>query len=964
MKLFEKKDTNTNVINIENDDLKDAKLSSIDFKNESVRKRAFINVLGARLGMKMLFSQKIEANNLYSLYTIQNVIEDVDIADIYFQGIKMDVRLVFNRDEIFIPKAQFEKDLLPDLYLVLELQKDFSSAEFLGFFEPKTLNTQNQNKDFYFHEYDRLQSPNNLKIFLDNFVAENNFKIEEGDTQRAQELFLSMADKIISKGDKNFLFKQLANNIELREKIVEFENFEMLSKRIAKNEDMLKDSVLDIVGAQQLYDNEDESKEQIKADVHGEILSDLLDEELMPLEFENENESNSKKSSTGAIVTGLAVGGAIAAGAGAAAAGVAGTAINSQAGLAKSSTDALAASANFAKTLVEAGTNAFAQTENGIEILPESDDFDIQELDDLSENFNQKDEFDFASNEKTDNEFNMQDLEDLSSDTNTKEETDFGFEEHDDSNFEVTDLDDLVKENSEDEIEIESENDLENYTEENIEDTEETSLADSVEDDTLSDSDDKVLEFADIKNNFDNDDNSDLYELPELENFEDLDDNFKNSVEIGDDSEAFGAQEEKNNENVLSLENFDLNTPEEKLEFENNFDDAVSFDEIMENSDIKEQTETELLTDVISVPAFDDDTDETTKKLRELESGEEELNEEVEEPQTNASEDIVSQVDAFLNEVDFSAEQKTLLENTLNEDKIEDSFAENIIGNSNSESEFIFEQETQNTENETVALGDDTLDTEDKEALQVLFNNGKGNDIPELPAEEKKKSSVKMGDKRVLIAASVASVVLIGFVLSNGVLQNNSSKPEFPKNMAATPTPSNNPAAENNSDLTSMNDTTSQNTDIAGGPSQPQTMPSENQQSAATNTDMSKSVSDAFSSEPVNANVTKVAWEVPEDLAYNDSFRKYLQVAGKNLKLNLQNDLLLASEMAYSNKTIVDLQIGTDGSLQAENVAVSSGSKQIDKIVLQSVKQTLQYLKMPTSELNGKSVTATLIINF
>lgn len=963
MKLFEKKDTNTNVINIENDDLKDAKLSSIDFKNESIRKRAFINVLGARLGMKMLFSQKIEANNLYSLYTIQNVIEDVDIADIYFQGIKMDVRLVFNRDEIFIPKAQFELGLLPDLYLVLELQKDFSSAEFLGFFEPKTLNTQNQNKDFYFHEYDRLQSPDNLKTFLDNFVAENNFKIEEGDTQKAQELFLSMADKIISKVDKNFLFKQLANNIELREKIVEFENFEMLSKRIAKDETMLKDSVLDIVGAQQLYSSKETSKEQIKADVHDEILSDLLDEELTPLESEKESESDSKKGSTGAIVTGLAVGGAIAAGAGAAAAATAGAAINSQAGLAKSSADALTAGANFAETLVEAGTNAFAKAEE-IEILPDSDDFNIQELDDLSENFNQGDDFDFSSDKKNDDELNMQDLEDLSSDT-SKEESGFTAEEQEDSSFDISDLDDLVQENSEDEVKIEPENDLEDYSEEKTEDSVETLATDSEEDNTFSDPDDKVLEFADIKNDFDTDDNSDLYELPELENFEDLDDNFKNSIEISQDSEAIETQEENNDENVLSLENFDLNTSEMKLESENNFDDVVSFDEIMENSDTKEQAETELQTDVISVPTFDDDTDETTKKLRELESGEEELNEEITEPQTNASEDIVSQVDAFLNEVDFSAEQKNLLENTLNEGNIEDNFVESKFESPNYQNEPAFEQEVQNFGNETAAITDETLGTDDKEALQVLFNNGKGNDIPELPTEEKKKSSSKMGDKRVLIAASVASVVLIGFVLSNGVLQNQSSKTEFPKNMATNSAPTNDPTAANNSDLTSMNDTTSQNTDIAGDLSQTQATQAEAQQpSAATNTDMSKSVSDAFSSEPVNANVTKVAWEVPEDLAYNDSFRKYLQVAGKNLKLNLQNDLLLASEMAYSNKTVIDLQIGSDGSLQAENVAVSSGSKQIDKIVLQSVKQTLQYLKMPTSELNGKSVTATLIINF
>jgi len=111
MKFFEKK----SVIKIAEDDLKDAKLSSMDYSDDSVKKRAFIDVLGARLAMKLLFSQKIEANNIYSLYTIHNVLEELDLSDIYYQGIKIDVRLVFDKNEIFIPRKHFEFDLLPDL---------------------------------------------------------------------------------------------------------------------------------------------------------------------------------------------------------------------------------------------------------------------------------------------------------------------------------------------------------------------------------------------------------------------------------------------------------------------------------------------------------------------------------------------------------------------------------------------------------------------------------------------------------------------------------------------------------------------------------------------------------------------------------------------------------------------------------------------------------------------------------
>ena len=78
-----------NIVKIAEDDLNDAKLSSIDFATEDVRKRAFINILGARLAMKSLFSKKIEATNLYSLYTIHNVLEKIDIADIYYKNVNV-----------------------------------------------------------------------------------------------------------------------------------------------------------------------------------------------------------------------------------------------------------------------------------------------------------------------------------------------------------------------------------------------------------------------------------------------------------------------------------------------------------------------------------------------------------------------------------------------------------------------------------------------------------------------------------------------------------------------------------------------------------------------------------------------------------------------------------------------------------------------------------------------------------
>src|SRR5574344_1944937 len=158
MGIFDKK----NIIKIEKEDLQDAKLSTIEYDN-ATQKRAFINVLGARLAMKMLFEQKVDADNVYSLYSIQNILKRFDVADIYCGSTKLDIRLVFNREQIFIPKSHFEQDILPDLYLIFELNSDFSSAEFLGCIAPRQINKSNSNVDYYFVEQNELTIPDESK---------------------------------------------------------------------------------------------------------------------------------------------------------------------------------------------------------------------------------------------------------------------------------------------------------------------------------------------------------------------------------------------------------------------------------------------------------------------------------------------------------------------------------------------------------------------------------------------------------------------------------------------------------------------------------------------------------------------------------------------------------------------------------------------------------------------------------
>ena len=90
--------------------------------------------------------------------------------------------------------------------------------------------------------------------------------------------------------------------------------------------------------------------------------------------------------------------------------------------------------------------------------------------------------------------------------------------------------------------------------------------------------------------------------------------------------------------------------------------------------------------------------------------------------------------------------------------------------------------------------------------------------------------------------------------------------------------------------------------------------------------------------------------------------KNYLTSAGRSIKLSLSSDLLLATEYAYSDQIKVNLKLSKSGEVQSATVVKSSGSTQIDKIVLQSVKSCLNAIKPPTSVIKTPEFNLTIII--
>ena len=225
------------IIYIEQNDKNEATKLSKVFVEQELNARTYVNALGAELAMKYFAQIGINTTNIYNIHCISKFREEFDIADVMLPNIHIDVRMVYNSDEIFIPKSHFEYNLIPDIYLVFEYTNDPTYATLLGYFEPKLINKQNQNDKYYFIPRENLLDIDSLKSFIENYSGNTTQYLEDNEMELGQQLAISMIDNEISSDKKIKLINLLKKSSTLRQDLIEFDNFELVSLHAAQTED-------------------------------------------------------------------------------------------------------------------------------------------------------------------------------------------------------------------------------------------------------------------------------------------------------------------------------------------------------------------------------------------------------------------------------------------------------------------------------------------------------------------------------------------------------------------------------------------------------------------------------------------------------------------------------------------------------------------------------------------------------
>lgn len=850
------------LINTDKSIIEAAKLVACKIDDTELRKRTYALNIAANAAVRYLNENNVIADTKQSLYKVPAFARNIELADIYVNGVRYDVRVTFDGKSFCIPKIQEKYDAVPAAYIVVQLENSLKEVEILGFIPSEKLTDNKANAEYYCYSTDILLP---IEEF-GNFAQNQSVKIHPFsslDHDKIKEMCTGFIDDEITETEKIYFIKHVIACPVCRETFCDMNDFDTILSQLKNYHELLNDSTLSVFSG-----NKEEFDAALIAGmgvvenamentvVEPEVLQeeDILEEQEPQKEQEQEDELVLEE-------------------------------IQEEAQDEENEQEQEAAIDTIEnENILESDIPAFdlidfAQIDAEPELLQEEDILEEQEPQKKEE---------------------QEQEEELEADINTveneeAEEVATLAQEPDEVIEEPEEIESIDESESIDPIEsveeLESIGELDNLAElEELEETEPETLEEPLE---LLSEDNDLLELGDEPTVDESEIEEPIMDEPAIEEpLEEQTDSYQEPVELKYDDEETEEieqdieQEEENPQELPAMFDFAKATADIETEPD-------------ENQSKQDEEIQGLLDDDLLALLSDSDTEDT---------------EEQEETQSYESQE-------FTQEPEQEYDQPSEFESEEFE-----------------QPEFSVDtQESQPLEQD----GDDTIHSLFENQANAQSEEGAQDGVAEFElAPEPVSASTVNKTKQIAVAAAL--VVLLAGAGAGAWFMNHqkATTEETPLDTA-------------NSDQ--LFDFQNQGTQSEESP---------DTQSAAVSQDINRSMANSFSDKPAAISITKLSWQVSEKLASEASVKEYLQTAGKNIQMNLQNDLANASDVAFNNTVKVSFEIAPDNTLKGIQVLTSSGSDKIDDIILRSIKNTLKYINVPKLKDYKSDYFLTLIINF
>lgn len=897
--------TNTLTLNIEEKAHNYAKIYASLLNDEFQRKRAYASIVALYALVNALEKTDINIQKSMTLFRNPKLNERYEISDLYVNNYHIDVRVIVDGDAVLLPKTHFENNILPDYYAVIKVDKTLKSAVLVGFLKTDGIKTE----PFDYHYFSAaLENVISYDEFLLNVNAPKVLSFLDKEHELFQNSYLALMDDEIDKETNNKLLGHLFSCPECRAEFCCFTGFEMVSCNSSKYPELISDKTLDIIGANAVEDEKYAGKEESvyigdennidnayeeKSDENS--LEDTVSEQITEVEEEKEETVSDILDELFSIDEMTE-----------------GTSEEDKSVEIKPAANMVEEENESAPKLVTEEENAITETE---EVAISPDDEVINEEQYPMPMF--KDEEDeIGSGEKYDDGELNSDDNDIDKIYDDDSDNNIEYVEENDVDMQVIPSDETPEDSTELNV-SEEEPDLVLYHNEEVSENDTTAKELSAQD--KSDVQKVIVDYDEY--------GEPIYSyITNVSNDEEQTEN----IAISDD------------ENVLN-EEFEVYAPEEDSEITNIKNGSsrpveyVEADDITEDADILDDSTSEISTisEVEDISSLDDDNDnweEEAQRTAEAENEEPVAETEIAE---NVDEEVTDIEEDYANE-DLT-EGKTVPGDDLEEESSSEDENNEEYETSDSEEDDDFEEYDEDSDE----IGDETIQDGSK------------------------------GKRSAVIAMIIILLVLVssGFGIfaffkhnsnnvtevNNGYQENNTEnnffengengqneQPEENNDMFGEPAEIQGeiiPAEENGEELPPPPETNEQPEEIN------HVEPLTEQDLIVTRnnepvSDVNTAITNAFSNNGNTVSVRNVNWLCTPKLFTDSAFKNYLQNLDNILKLNLRKNVLDATEMPQNDVVSVKMAVDNSGNLLKYVISDSSGSEQIDEIVLRSIKET------------------------
>ena len=921
------------IINLNKNIIESAKISACKINDKKARIRAFALNVAANATAQYLDNKGLQSDTSISLYKIPSFEQDFEVADVYVKGFRLDVRISFDGQTFTIPKLHEKYSVQPLAYIVVKLDKKIEKIEFLGFVPTEGLQMPSSDNEYYTLSVNILNSMSVLKELIESSTL-NIHPYSANCHEKIKELCVPFMDGEISESEKVFFIKHVLACPVCRETFCDINDFDTITAQIRNYQELLNDSTLSVLSGNKkevdeakfenlaLVENAQENTETLTENIE-EIEEENSPEEFFASEEQEESielSANGDESAkqdaaleTDTVPTIAPVSPLV---------DLPDPDMLSSVNL-EISQDDNTTNIEELEDVVFSDSNEKKQNEESVDIWEENQGYGYPLTEDNNEKLkNEQEEPELLLAEDTDAKFDShaEIQEENEESLALLEENPIEPQEQSKSTGNLTEtltdiepLEPLSEIDSVNETKVE-----ENMEIEHIEEHEE--LQELHEEELISEPYELIMEDSE---------SLDINELAELEPLHEdeshIETTIKEEAKVEQES-LFELNIEDNNEHLQEVDNENEDqhvvesskNPYVQEPFELNYD---------EESDNKEPAVTDEQTnEEESSVDYEQITDEGDTSVVSDDYVADDVVENVERPVTQ--EQPVSTENAELQNL-LDADLMALLSDDDSTDEVQKTTAE-IDELAQESAQLIEEHQNKEPKQE---------DIQANENIESLFENNEKTDKNGEKSQEFELAKEPLSEETMKKTKRIA--VLTGLLV---VLMAAGGGMFFVNHQKAS---NNNDMAANDTFFDSAN-STSQNKEENQGVSQ----------------DINRSMTNSFSDKPAAITITKLSWQISEKLALDPSVKEYLQTAGKNIQMNLQNDLANSADVVFNNIVKVSLTIAPDNSMKGLQILESSGSDKIDEEISKSIKNTLKYISVPKIKNHNSDYFLTLIINF